>query len=207
MKLEIALIGLAFLGGMTFQQQTGTKPAAAPTTQDWGDDPMANPEFMAAWIASSTPGEHHAELAKAAGTWDVVTKMYMSPGAEATDSPAHAESKMILGGRYLMEEFKSEFMGQPFDGVLLSGYDNLHGEYFSIWLDTMSTWPSVVRGKKDKEGRVSQSGLMHDVMSPEGRPYRHVSWEEDGKFRTTMYDTLPDGTEWEVMDMTYSRKK
>jgi len=203
MKLGITLIGLAFVGGMAFQEQ---KQDQQDPATEWGDNPMENPEFLQAWMKSATPGDHHAELAKAAGDWKVDVKMRMDPTAEAVDTPAEANSKMILGGRYLVEEYKSSFMGMPFEGMLIQGYDNLTDEYFSIWLDSMSTWPLVARGKRQEDGKVVQVGQMRDVMTPEGRPYRHVSWEKDGKFHTEMYDTLPDGSEWMVMEMTYHRQ-
>jgi hypothetical protein len=205
MKLVIAFVGMAFLAGCSgvpVQEEQNE-----PLTQ-WGDDPMSNPEFMAAWTASSTPGEAHARFARAAGAWDVESVMYVQPGAPGTPSKASATSRTILGGRYLLEEFKGDAGGIPFEGMLLLGYDNLAEEYVSVWVDTMSTWPSIARGKENDKGEVVQIGTMYDVITPQGRPYEHVSWEKgDDELHAKMYDTLPDGTEWVVMEMTYKRKK
>jgi Protein of unknown function (DUF1579) len=175
--------------------------------KDWGDDPMANPEFMAAWMAAATPGESHAEIAKAAGEWNVDQVMYMGPDQDGIPGKATTSSRMVLGGRVLIEEYNSEFQGMPMEGLLLLGYDNIQQEYWSIWLDNFSTWPSMVTGKRDADGKVNAKGLMHDISTPGGRPYRHVSWMEgDDTARAEMFDSLPDGSEFKVMEFTYKRK-
>ncbi len=204
MKLLIAALALALLGGLACQ----TTSEQEDPRDKWGENPMENPEFMEAWMASAAPGEAHQEIAKGAGTWDVVTKMYMEPGAEAQVSAAVAESRLILGGRYLVEEFRGEFEGMPFEGQLLLGYDNVGQEYFSVWCDNMSTAAMVARGVKGEDGKVVQIGTIKDVLTPEGRPYKHVSWSDsDDLQHAAMYDTMPDGTEWLVMEMTYRRRR
>ncbi len=204
MRVTAAALCLIGLGMVSFQATGGYDDPR----EKWGDDPMANPEFLAVWGESMTPAEQHKELAQAAGSWDVDTVMWMAPGGEPQRSKATAESKMVLGGRYLLEEFKCEMMGMPFEGMLLLGYDKLAGEYVSIWMDNMSCWPSIARGNKNEKGENVLVGKMHDVLTPQGRPYKHVSLSRgpDEAF-VRMYDTMPDGTEWVVMEMTYKRKQ
>lgn len=203
MKIQFALVALAFLGGMAVQEPADDKPLYE---NPWGDDPMANPEFMAAWAESFTPGEPHQEFAQMAGNWNVETKTAMAPEGELMPGTATAKSRTILGGRWLMEEFTSDFMGQKFEGVLLLGYDNLKQEYVSIWLDSMSTWPSIARGQRNAEGEMEQCGTMFDVISPNGRPYKHISRQvSENQMHARMVDTLPDGREWTVMEMAYTR--
>ncbi len=206
MKVEIGIVILAFLGGMGVQSQIDEKPAQEH--KDWGENPMENPEFMEAMMAAATPGAEHEHIQKAVGKWDVDSTIYMMPDAPGMPSTAEVEVKSILGGRYILETYKSEFMGMPTEGLLLMGYDNLAEEYVSIWMDTYSTWPSISRGKRNKDGKLVQAGIMRDITTPDGRPYKHVSWEEgDDVMRAEMMDTMPDGTEWKVMDFTYKRQK
>lgn len=205
MKAEISFLTLAFLGGMFAQKQMTPEEVE---WKDFGENPMANPEFMKEWQASGTPGEAHAQLAKTAGEFTVDGKMWMGPGQDAMPTTATASRKMVLGGRYLIEEYKSDFMGMPFEGMLIQGYDNLHGENFSIWIDSMSTWPSISHGKWNDEGVLDLHGVMHDVMTPNGRPTRStVTKGADGGGTMSMFDTLPDGGEFKVMELNYTRKK
>jgi len=204
MRLELTLSVFMLLGGAACQS---TGESQDPRDK-WGENPMENPEFMAQMTEAMTPGEAHQEIAKGVGTWDVESKMYMSPGSEPEISTATAESRMILGGRYLVQDFTGEAMGAPFEGMLILGYDNLAGEYFSIWMDTWSTWSALARGVENEKGEVNQIGTMRDVLTPDGRTFRHVTrFPSPDEQQVRMYDSLPDGTEWLVMEMTYRRRR
>ena len=173
---------------------------------DYGPDPMTSPEYSAAMMQAMTPGEVHAELAKGVGHYTVDMKMWMAPDTEPMPMQATANVEMILGGRYLRQEYKSEFMGMPFEGQMLMGFDNLTGEYWSLWIDNMSTGYSLSNGHDDAEGNTVMSGWMRDPMTPHVRPFRSVTVQgENGSFVVHMYDTLPDGGEFQVMEMTYTR--
>lgn len=106
-------------------------------------DPM-----MQAMMEAGTPGEEHKRLASAAGEWKAKTKFMMQPG-QFEEGVGTMWSKPILDGRYTMGTFKSEFMGMAFEGFALNGYDNVQQEYFSIWIDSMSTGVMHMRGKME----------------------------------------------------------
>jgi hypothetical protein len=204
MRVEIGLMTLAFFGGMVVQDQVRGDEVK---WVDYGENPMENPEFMADWMASQTPGAEHEHLAASAGQWKVDATMWMDPKAPPMESQGVASRRMIMGGRYLIEEYKSEFMGMPFEGMLLQGYDNLKQEHWGIWVDNMSTWPSISTGRRDANGALTYTGLMHDISTPGGRPYKHVVREKNAdETQFDMYDSTPDGTEFKVMGMTYRRE-
>lgn len=203
MKLQIGMLAMAFFGGMAVHD---TMTADEVVWVDYGEDPMTNPKFMQDWMASTTPGEAHAALGKTAGDWTVATRYWMGPDMPPNDAKATSSRKMILGGRYLVEEYKSEFMGMPFEGMLIQGYDNLQEDHFTIWIDNMSTGPSMARGKMDEAGSVHHVGLMRDVATPAGRPYRHVTHAmEEGKMTFDMFDSKPEGGEFKVMELSYTK--
>jgi len=205
MKVEFGVLALAFFAGMVTHDQMS---ADEVVWVDYGEDPMANPEFMQDMMAAGTPGEEHGKLAASAGTWKVDANMWMDPEGAPIESVGKAERRMILGDRYLVEEYESSFMGMPYHGMLIAGYDNLKQEHFSIWLDSFSTAPSMSRGKKNEAGVLEQTGIMHDVMTPGGRPYRSTIGGMEGDQTTfEMFDTRPGGGEFKVMEMTYSREK
>jgi hypothetical protein len=169
---------------------------------------MTNPEFLAAMTAAGTPGEPHALIARSAGEWDVTQAMHMAPGAPAIPSEARSSSRMILGGRVLLEEFKSDIGGVPMEGLLLLGYDNLASEYWSVWIDSFTTWPSYARGATDEEGVLILEGELRDVSTPEGRPFRQRSWTESAdRQRAEIFDTAPTGEPFKMMEFTYDRQQ
>ncbi|MFT7668627.1 MAG: hypothetical protein ACI8X5_001321 [Planctomycetota bacterium] len=205
MKIEIGLVAFAFLGGVVAQDKM---TAGQVVWVDYGENPMANPDFMAAWMASMTPGEHHAKLSKAAGDWDVKAKFWMTPDGPPMDAVGTSKTRTILGGRYILEEYSSEFMGMPYEGMLIQGYDKINEEYVSIWLDNMSTRPAISSGTTDDKGVLTSIGVMYDVSTPAGRPSKFISspqGEDAALFQ--LLDNNMAGEEFKVFEMNYSRKK
>lgn len=166
-----------------------------------------DPEMMEAMMSFMTPGDAHRSLATREGTWDVKSVITMGPGGEAMPMDMVVESKMILDGHYMMEESSGIMMGMPYKGMLTIGFNNATEEWWTVYMDSMSTGFASCKGKEGADGVIRMKGTMVDAMSPEGRPYRcetTVKADED-TFVVHLFDTLPDGTEWEVMTMHYSR--
>src|SRR5262245_10930235 len=109
------------------------KEKAAP---NGGGDDAKTMEFMQKY---ATPGPEHQVLKQLAGSWTCTVKMWMKPGAPAQESPATEEAKMIMGDRYLLQSVKGNFMGMPFEGSAVMGYDNLKKKYVGAWVDNMGT--------------------------------------------------------------------
>lgn len=174
---------------------------------DYGDDPMANPAYMEAMMAAATPGAEHERLAARAGDWFVEGTVWMEPGAEPMPMDATATIESYLGGRYTMESFSSDFMGMPFEGRLVSGFDNVTGEHWAVWHDGMSTGCFYSRGTETEPGHVELVGTANDILTPEGREFRMTITDNgDGTHTMRMYDTRPgtDG-EFQSMELHYTR--
>ncbi len=161
---------------------------------------------MAAMMKYMTPAEPHAQLARLAGTYDIEANVYMAPGAEPVAWISKATSEMVLGGRYLVEESRGSMMGMPVEGRLTMGFNNITEEWWSFWIDNMSTGQSTSVGKADENGVIRMDGTMVDHVSPEGRMYAMVMHpaREDGSYQVDMIGELPDGSEWTVMVMQYT---
>ena len=173
---------------------------------DFGDDPMQNPAYMEAMAAAGTPGAPHEVLTSRAGRWKVDGKTWMAPGTEPMPMVATARTEVILGGRYVVEEFKSDFMGQPFEGRLTQGYDNVTQRYWSMWTDSMSTSCWVSYGTEVSPGVIEFRGTANDILTPNGRPTRMTtSMNEDGSYTMRMYDTRDGSEEFQSMELHYTR--
>ena len=94
-----------------------------------------------------TPGPEHEMLKKDVGTWDATVEMFM-PGAPPSVSKG-TEIVTMLGGFWQLSEFKSEMMGQPFEGRGTMGYDPAKKRYVGIWVDTMTPGFSTVEATYD----------------------------------------------------------
>ena len=79
--------------------------------------------------AAGTPGAAHKALEPLVGNWTAEVKSWMTPGAPPTVSQATAKSTWVMNGRFVQQEFTGDFMGKPFRGVGLTGYDNTKKKY------------------------------------------------------------------------------
>jgi hypothetical protein len=168
-------------------------------------------EMMKRWQETMTPGTQHKMLEESVGAWDAEVKMWMKgPGTEPTISKGTSENKMVLGGRYLQQDFTGEMMGQPFAGVGLTGYDNFKKKYVSFWIDNMSTAMSTMDGVMDKDGKsCTMWGKMDEPATGEkGKKVKYVTRfiDKDTQVFET-YDVSAYGDKKPVMEITYKRKK
>ncbi len=167
-------------------------------------------EAMKRWMEAGTPGEQHAFLMKRVGKWTTQFKIWMGgAGSPPTESTGTAELKSVLGGRWLEETSKWQFMGMPAEGFGLSTYDNFRKQYRSVWLDNMSTTMLQFTGHLDPTGKVlSMYGEMDEPMTGHiAKMTRFVTTiVSDDEFVVTAYD-LVLGDNAKVMEITYQRVK
>lgn len=163
--------------------------------------------MMEVYQKLATPGDPHKSLAKMAGSWDTNCKSWMEPDKPPMESTGTCEQKMILGGRYLQQEYSGDMMGSPFTGMGIVGYDNHTKKFVSTWIDSMSTGIYFFEGTAGKDGKtITQESRYDDpVMGP--MKYRSVSKIlDDNTLMFEMYATDKSGKETKMMEMTYTRK-
>jgi hypothetical protein len=193
----VCIAALAVSGVKLFAEDP--KPASPPSAADQA-------AMMKAWEAYATPGPEHAELAKGAGEWDAKVED-LTPGMGNEVSMGTAKSTVIMGGRFLQEEFKGTMMGMPFEGMALTGYDNQRKEYFSTWIDSMGTGIMVSTGKM-VGGKMEMSGDMTCPMQEKPATSKStIVFESPDKHVMNMTMTAADGSPLGAMRITYTRKK
>ena len=167
-------------------------------------------EMMKRWQEVMTPGDPHKKLEQMVGTWDAETKMWMNgPNAEPSVSTGTMEMKMVLGGRYLLQDFTGTMMDSPFNGIGYMGYDNFKKKYFGSWIDNMSTGMSTMEGTMDKAGNtLTMWGKMDEPMTGEkNKPVKYVvTLIDNNKHVFEIYDVKSYGEKKPVMQITYTRK-
>lgn len=175
-------------------------------------DPAKMQEMMATWQKYSTPGAAHQVFAPMAGKWTFTSKAWMSADAKPEESSGSSTLKIILGGRFLQHETKGKAMGQPYEGLGLTGYNNVTEKYETLWLDNMGTGMMVGSGATfDASSNTlkDQGEYSCPFEKDKKRDYRS-EWKIVDK--NNMVFTLwgPDmngGKEIKQMEMTFRRKK
>ncbi len=164
-------------------------------------------EDMKVMMAYSTPGDLHKMLAKSVGTWKATVTMWMQPGASPTVSTAEATNEMILGGRYLQSKNTGNFMGVPFEGISITGYDNAKKVFVNSWIDNMGTGMMFLTGTWDPQGKsIHFSGTMVDPMGGKDLAVREVVKIVDDDNQVMEMYSVSDGKEFKNMEITYTRK-
>ena len=70
-------------------------------------------DMMESYMKLAMPGEPHNLFTSLEGSWTTKTKEWMDPDKPAVESTGSAEMKMLLGGRFLQQEYKGQMHGQP----------------------------------------------------------------------------------------------
>lgn len=156
----------------------------------------------------STPNEHHEFLKSLSGTWTTNVKFWMDPKGEAQESEGTSEAGMIMGGRFLEQKFNGAFMGQPFEGRGLYGYDNIRKEYTGLWFDNMATGIMISSAKHDPATKtMTEEGSMScPITNERDRWYKAVTTFVDSDHYT--YESFmkdADGKEFRSMIISYTR--
>lgn len=155
----------------------------------------------------ATPGDPHKLLAGMAGSWSVRSMCTMEPGKPPMESTGTSEQKMILGGRFLQQEFNGEMMGSPFTGIGFAGYDNHTGKYVSTWMDTMGTGIYYFEGTAGADGKTITQTCSYDDPVRGPMKWRSVTRIVDNNtLEFEMYCTDNSGKEEKMAEMTYTRK-
>jgi hypothetical protein len=167
-------------------------------------------EMMKRWQESMTPGEPHKMLEKSVGTWETEAKTWMAgPDSVPTVTKGNVERKMVLGGRYLCEEYSGDMMGSPFSGIGYTGYDNFKKKFVGTWMDNMSTGVATMEGTLDKSGKqLTMWGKMDDPMTGEkDKKVKYVTkYIDDDHSTFEVYDVTAYGDKKPTMVITYTRK-
>ena len=197
--MGLALAGcLVFNVGFAQDKSKGDAKNAAPSTEEM----MKKMEELAA------PGPEHKALELLAGEWVVESKFVMAPDAPPVVSKGTSKKKWILGGRFLQEELSSEFMGKPFQGVGITGYDKMKKKYVGSWMDSMGTSLSTMEGSAEDGGKVvTMTSTMDDPMSGQlNIPVKYVVRIESSN-KHVMEMHMPSlGEKSKIGEVVYTRK-
>lgn len=138
-------------------------------------DPDAMMQMM---VEFGKPGEHHKILEHMAGNWDCAMSFQMGPG-EAVSAKGESSAMVMLDGRFVAQHYSApDFMGMPFEGHGVVGYDKAKGKYVNAWIDNFGTGIMTMEGTYDKEtDTMTWDGMATYPTGPDQTmqvPVRHV---------------------------------
>lgn len=164
--------------------------------------------MMALYRKLAEPGAPHQSLDGLTGTWTVSNKVWMEPGSPPVEGSGTCEQTMILGGRYLLQEysFTDAKTGETGNALNLVAFDNHTGKYVSAWLDSMSTGIYYFEGTGSADGRIISQECRYDDPVKGPCSWRSVATiKDDDTLEYETYLTPEGGREEKMSIMTLTR--
>ena len=169
----------------------------------------AQQAMMEAWQKAATPGSNHKLLAGLTGQWTFATRMWMEPGTPPEASTGSAVYTSLMDGRFIQGEYTGTFGGMAFQGLGLTGYDNVAKHFTATWADNMGTAIMLMTGTYDPASKTfTYKGDMDDVMKPgtKVKVRQTVKILSDDSHVMEWYESR-GGKEVKTMEITYTRQK
>lgn len=166
----------------------------------------ASQAMMESWQAYAAPNDNHQVLDPLVGTWSQVVKWWMSPDSQPETSKGTTETKWVMGGRYLQHMATGTSMGQPFEGMGFTGFDNGRQTYQTIWMDNMGTGMMIGEGTYDPGKKtLTDRGRFTDPMIGQQSYRGVVTFIDDGHHSYEIYVADENGKEFRMMEIMYTR--
>ena len=155
------------------------------------------------------PGEYHQLFEDFVGTWTADVSMWIAPNTPPVVTKGQATFELIFGGRFLYSDFLGEYMGEPFKGINIMGYDNAKEQFVSIWLDNSTTALLSSTGTYDKNTkRFRFYAKSFDPMSGQTVEMRDEAYfASEDEYISVTYTKTEGGKEFKSMEMKYTRVK
>jgi len=166
-----------------------------------------DPEMMKAWQEYMTPGAMHDLLAKSVGEWKTEISSWMDPNMPPTVNEGKSVCEQILGGRFFHSKETANFMGMPFEGSSITGYDNATKKFFSYWVDNMSTGGMVLEGSYDEATKTFTYAGSGMSFTGAYKVREIIQLINDDETMFTMYMEESGKPEMKMMEIKYTRIK
>jgi len=186
--LELALVAFAM----------GSTVAVAQTEDD----------YMKQHMEATSPGKHHEAFKNRVGEWKGVIKLWTAgPGTEPMESEATSTYKLVLDGRFLMQEMQGQIMGMPFVGMGVSGFDKAKGKHTAYWIDSMGTQAIYTEGEcADHCKKETYEFTTLDPVTGATNDVKMTTViKDDNTHVFEWYQKMPDGNYAKTMEITYTR--
>jgi hypothetical protein len=139
------------------------------------------------------------------GSWSATLRTVNAQTGEAEESLGTEVNKWGPGKTSLITDFTGTFMGQPFKGHGVLGFDH-NGKLVSSWVDNRTPVLRVLVGEVNEggTGRVLTGDVQFD-----GKLFRErqtVTWESRSRRRFTIETQGADGAWTVALEVTYQRR-
>lgn len=154
------------------------------------------------------PGPEHEVLKDDVGVWEAEVKTFM-PGSDEPMVSKGQETNRLLGGLWLVSDFRGEFGGQAFRGHGINGYDTQKKKYVGTWIDSMTSQMMIMEGTYDASKKtLTTAGEMYDPSTQQNCKVKNVATTNPDGTRTMamfMESAAYGDKPFKMMEITYKK--
>ena len=132
--------------------------------------------------------------------------MWMDPSKPPAESTGTSVNSWVLGNRFIETKHEGTFMGQPFTGIGYTGYDNTTKKYEGTWMDNASTGMMVSKGTMTGSVMTSSSTMADPTTGKMMTVKMKTTVADKDHYTMEMWGPGPDGKNYKMMEIAYSRK-
>lgn len=161
----------------------------------------------------SLAGGPHKLLNNMAGEWAGTTKTWFEPDKLADESPMTGTIRSILGGRFVIHEYKGTMQGESFEGVSVYGYNLSEDKFQASNIDSFHNGTNIMllNGDEGNQKELKVLGSYSYKVSP--KETQHWGWRteitqpDNDNLIITIYNITPEGLEAKGVETVYKRVK
>jgi hypothetical protein len=191
------------------QEKKPAKPATGIGTPVAGEEALPK-NVVDEMTRYTTPGPQHRELSAFAGQWTSRTRVWEKPEAKPVEFSGSAEYKMILGGRFLEVESRSQMNGAETRGLGIYGYDAFKEKYTFFYIHDGDTQALTGLGARDSAGTAITFSVAMDMplAGEHAKLIRAVLRRVSANRHVfEMFEKYLDDREWKVLEIAYDRTR
>ena len=154
-----------------------------------------------------TPGPEHQQFKLDEGTWDAVVEITPGPNMPPMTSKGVEVATLGCGGLCLITDFKGEMIGMPFHGHGTITWDSVKKKYVGSWIDSMSWGLHLTEGSWDPGAKKFNGTIEGRDATGTITKTRTVVEHLGGTRVMSAFTRSPDGKEFQILKITYTKRK
>jgi len=155
----------------------------------------------------------HRLLNDMAGEWAGTTKTWFEPDKLADESPMTGSIRSILGGRFVIHEYKGTMQGKPFEGISIYGYDLNEDKFKASNIDSFHNGTNIMLLNGEEGNQTDMKILGSYSYKVSSDETQHWGWRTEitqpdkDSLVITIYNITPEGLEAKGVETVYKRAK
>ena len=154
-----------------------------------------------------TPEEAEKVLQGLVGSWEGTNTTWFQPGSPPDTSPVRGAIRPLPGSRFVIHEYQSSVGGEPFQGVVLYGFNTFKGAFEAAWADSFHMNSNIMfsTGPGLESGFSVLGSYLFDPQQPAWGWRVQVQRVGEQNLTITAYNITPDGEAFRAIETAYRR--